>query len=266
MVRRSQVVMVPNLWLACHCFKPRATEDPLCSGGEVIYVKSVELKILLLVWCGRSEIRCRPHQLTERSLKLLVLSPTPLTLFNITRGLLVTDHVILNHGQVTWTTPQLAPLLLTATPHQGEDVSAHDRFKVHRCPTRRYWARTRNKASHDSIPIPLGYRGQLTKSQKCPLQAAIKGKEKVDRQKCNRGKPQKACVIILCYQSHGRRNGKIGGTGNVIGEIVHLSRQINLEVNGDDVQELLDFHNQELTIDELTEMDEQEPDIEELES
>ncbi|GFX04974.1 hypothetical protein TNCV_2249571 [Trichonephila clavipes] len=26
-----------------------------------------------------------------------------------TRGLLVTDHVILNHGQVTWTTPELAP-------------------------------------------------------------------------------------------------------------------------------------------------------------
>ncbi|GFX81200.1 hypothetical protein TNCV_1911921 [Trichonephila clavipes] len=24
-----------------------------------------------------------------------------------TRGLLVTDHVILNHGQVTWTTPEL---------------------------------------------------------------------------------------------------------------------------------------------------------------
>ncbi|GFS62174.1 hypothetical protein TNCV_477091 [Trichonephila clavipes] len=26
-----------------------------------------------------------------------------------TRGLLTTDHVILNHGQVTWTTPELAP-------------------------------------------------------------------------------------------------------------------------------------------------------------
>ncbi|GFV74232.1 pro-Pol polyprotein [Trichonephila clavipes] len=25
-----------------------------------------------------------------------------------TRGLLATDHVILNHGQVTWTTPELA--------------------------------------------------------------------------------------------------------------------------------------------------------------
>ncbi|GFX68797.1 hypothetical protein TNCV_4070411 [Trichonephila clavipes] len=29
--------------------------------------------------------------------------------WNATRGLLATDHVILNHGQVTWTTPELAP-------------------------------------------------------------------------------------------------------------------------------------------------------------
>ncbi|GFU11764.1 uncharacterized protein TNCV_4969601 [Trichonephila clavipes] len=53
-----------------------------------------------------------------------------------TRGRLATDHVILNHGQMTWTTPELAPPLLTTTPHQWEDVSALDRFKVHRCPTR----------------------------------------------------------------------------------------------------------------------------------
>ncbi|GFT71553.1 uncharacterized protein TNCV_18441 [Trichonephila clavipes] len=46
------------------------------------------------------------------------------------------DHVILNHGQVTWTTPELAPLLLTATPHPREDVSALDIFNVDRCPTR----------------------------------------------------------------------------------------------------------------------------------
>ncbi|GFU49159.1 hypothetical protein TNCV_2674621 [Trichonephila clavipes] len=26
-------------------------------------------------------------------------------------------------------------------------------------PDRRYWARTRDMASHDPIPIPLGYRG-----------------------------------------------------------------------------------------------------------
>ncbi|GFX43864.1 uncharacterized protein TNCV_4111431 [Trichonephila clavipes] len=59
-----------------------------------------------------------------------------------TRGLLATDYVILNHGQVTWTTPELAPPLLTTTPHQREDVSALDRFNVHRCPTRRVFSGT----------------------------------------------------------------------------------------------------------------------------
>ncbi|GFX25452.1 uncharacterized protein TNCV_1998531 [Trichonephila clavipes] len=57
-----------------------------------------------------------------------------------TRGLLATDHVILNHGQVMWTIPELAPPLLTTTPHQLEDVSALDRFDVHRCPTRQVFS------------------------------------------------------------------------------------------------------------------------------
>ncbi|GFT97155.1 uncharacterized protein TNCV_3858161 [Trichonephila clavipes] len=64
------------------------------------------------------------------------------SLNHATRGLLATDHVILNHGQVTWTTPELAPPLLTTTPHQREDVSALDRFNVHRCPTRRVFSGT----------------------------------------------------------------------------------------------------------------------------
>ncbi|GFT51409.1 uncharacterized protein TNCV_4955201 [Trichonephila clavipes] len=59
-----------------------------------------------------------------------------------TRWLLATDHVILNHGQVTWTTPELAPLLLTTTLHQWVDVSALDRFNVHSCPTLRVFSGT----------------------------------------------------------------------------------------------------------------------------
>ncbi|GFV99705.1 uncharacterized protein TNCV_5080651 [Trichonephila clavipes] len=58
-----------------------------------------------------------------------------------TLGLLATDHVILNHDQVTWATPELAPSLLTI-PHQREDVSALDRFNMHRCPTRRVFIGT----------------------------------------------------------------------------------------------------------------------------
>ncbi|GFV60291.1 uncharacterized protein TNCV_3469271 [Trichonephila clavipes] len=54
-----------------------------------------------------------------------------------TQGLLAIDDVILNLGQVTWTTPEMVSPLLTTTPHQWEDVSALDRFNVHRAPTRR---------------------------------------------------------------------------------------------------------------------------------
>ncbi|GFW33086.1 uncharacterized protein TNCV_2110161 [Trichonephila clavipes] len=43
---------------------------------------------------------------------------------------------------MTWTTPELAPPLLTTTPHQREDVSALDRFIVDRCATRRVFSGT----------------------------------------------------------------------------------------------------------------------------
>ncbi|GFV75869.1 uncharacterized protein TNCV_1454661 [Trichonephila clavipes] len=48
-----------------------------------------------------------------------------------------TDHVILNQGQVTWTTPELAPPSPNYHTTPREDVSALDSFKVHRCRTRR---------------------------------------------------------------------------------------------------------------------------------
>ncbi|GFW57428.1 uncharacterized protein TNCV_543411 [Trichonephila clavipes] len=79
----------------------------------------------------------KTHHLDEHVQSVEAQSPP-----TATRGLLATDHVILNHGQVTWTTPELAPPLLTTTPHQREDVSALDRFNVHRCPTRRVFSGT----------------------------------------------------------------------------------------------------------------------------
>ena len=36
--------------------------------------------------------------------------------------------------------------------------------------------------------------------------------------------------------------------------MVVIAKQLNLEVDNDDVQKLLDLHNQELTIDEVIEM------------
>ncbi|GFW06636.1 hypothetical protein TNCV_2189691 [Trichonephila clavipes] len=45
-----------------------------------------------------------------------------------------------------------------------------------------------------------------------------------------------------------------GEIGKVIEEVVDLSRRINLEVDSDNVQKLLDSHNQELTIGKFIEM------------
>ncbi|GFU62112.1 uncharacterized protein TNCV_2671581, partial [Trichonephila clavipes] len=73
-----------------------------------------------------------------------------------TRGLLATDHVILNHGQATWTTPELAPSLLTTTPHQWENVSALDRFNVHRCPYTAGLLMVLGSNSHD-MPAMIRY-------------------------------------------------------------------------------------------------------------
>ncbi|GFV97560.1 uncharacterized protein TNCV_2040681 [Trichonephila clavipes] len=82
------------------------------------------------------------YVLLGKALTYTILKETP----KATRGLLATDHVILNHGQVTWTTPELAPPLLTTTPYQREDVSALDRFNVHRC-------------------VPFRSRGQLSENE-----------------------------------------------------------------------------------------------------
>ncbi|GFU83713.1 hypothetical protein TNCV_523071 [Trichonephila clavipes] len=59
----------------------------------------------------------------------------------------------------------------------------------------------------------------------------------------------------------------MGEIGNVIEEFTarDLGRQINLEVDSGDFQELLNSRNQDLTMDELIEMQEQEQDIEKLE-
>ncbi|GFV73988.1 hypothetical protein TNCV_5108291 [Trichonephila clavipes] len=49
--------------------------------------------------------------------------------------------------------------------------------------------------------------------------------------------------------------------GQVTGEVVDRDGHINLEVDSDDIQELLDSHNEELTMDQLIEMHQQEQDI-----
>ncbi|GFX87994.1 uncharacterized protein TNCV_4374581 [Trichonephila clavipes] len=68
---------------------------------------------------------------------------TLMSYYSATRGLLATGLIILNHGQGTRMTPELGPPLLTPTPHQREDVSALDRFSMHRPPTWRVFRGTR---------------------------------------------------------------------------------------------------------------------------
>ncbi|GFV40152.1 hypothetical protein TNCV_3953491 [Trichonephila clavipes] len=70
----------------------------------------------LIGWCNTSapsSPRCSPILLMWGAITCLARTK---------RGLLASDLVILNHGQVPRTTPELAPPLLTTTPYQREDV------------------------------------------------------------------------------------------------------------------------------------------------
>ncbi|GFU51258.1 hypothetical protein TNCV_2755431 [Trichonephila clavipes] len=72
--------------------------------------------------------------------------------------------------------------------------------------------------------------------------------------------------ILLSYLPHHAKTELVPETdeiGNLMEEVVYLARQIHLEVDQDDVQRLLDSHNQDLAMDELIEMYEQEQDIDE---
>ncbi|GFU37263.1 hypothetical protein TNCV_4272611 [Trichonephila clavipes] len=84
-------------------------------------------------------------------------------------GHLATDLVILNHGQVTMTTPELTPSLLTTTP--TEDL---DRFNVHHLPhtagLQRHKARTHDMPATSPLPWPLnGLDRTVFGSYKVPM-------------------------------------------------------------------------------------------------
>ncbi|GFY09675.1 hypothetical protein TNCV_381691 [Trichonephila clavipes] len=89
--------------------------------------------------CARTALSCS-YNVTQ-AYSMLSLLPYA------TRGLLATDYVILDHGQVTWTTL--------------EDVSALDRFNVHRFSTWRVFSVVLDSNSRQgkpiSIPIPRRY-------------------------------------------------------------------------------------------------------------
>ncbi|GFX83283.1 uncharacterized protein TNCV_4988771 [Trichonephila clavipes] len=136
------------------CHRTLAVQDCLDSEGIQRLVwpaRSPDLNPIENVWdaLGR-QVAGRNYPPTNKNTLIRTLTeewdklPQQLldNVVQTTRGLLATDHVILNRDEVTWTTPELASPLLTTTPHQREDVSDLDRFNVHRCPTRRVFSGT----------------------------------------------------------------------------------------------------------------------------
>ncbi|GFW30333.1 uncharacterized protein TNCV_3851041 [Trichonephila clavipes] len=95
-------------------------------------VNSAE-ELVARISAAAGEIRNTPEMLSNvrRSMKR-----------RSTRGLLATDHVILNNGQVTCTKPETSPPLLTTISHQWMDVLALDRFNVHHTPTPQFFSGT----------------------------------------------------------------------------------------------------------------------------
>ncbi|GFT77916.1 hypothetical protein TNCV_4122241 [Trichonephila clavipes] len=77
------------------------------NNGNLILGPFDESTPCLMIVLMNCQTKLRIHDLT--AVKSVAILET-------TRGLLATDYVILNHGQVTWTTPELAPLSLTTTP------------------------------------------------------------------------------------------------------------------------------------------------------
>ncbi|GFU19793.1 DDE_3 domain-containing protein [Trichonephila clavipes] len=74
------------------------------------------------------------------------------------RGLLATDHVILNHGQVTWTTPELVPSPNYHTTPTGGRFSSTDLTCIaaqHGGSFGDTGDRTHDKASHDPMPLNI---------------------------------------------------------------------------------------------------------------
>ncbi|GFU85797.1 hypothetical protein TNCV_2036281 [Trichonephila clavipes] len=74
---------------------------------------------------------------------LLTMRPSRLFVKIRCHAVASTRKISANRGQVTRTTPELAPHLLTTTSHQWEDVGSLDRLNMDRTRTRRVFSGTR---------------------------------------------------------------------------------------------------------------------------
>ncbi|GFU45508.1 uncharacterized protein TNCV_3626011 [Trichonephila clavipes] len=95
-------------------------QQPVCqdSTKDVLYDSSLEIELAILFSPNYD-----PQYMSSPQQPQLA-----------SRGLLMTDLVILNHGQVTWTTPELAAPLLTTTPQQQEKRVIHTNKMYFRSP------------------------------------------------------------------------------------------------------------------------------------
>lgn len=85
-------------------------------------------------------------------------------------------------------------------------------------------------------------------------------------QKTLNGVWKKLCPFFFTSETQGETISDPEQIDSIIEEVVDIAKQLNLEVDNDDVQELLDSHNQELTIDEVIEMRKYEQDIDQTDS
>ncbi|GFV48820.1 endonuclease-reverse transcriptase [Trichonephila clavipes] len=95
-------------------FQPTQEEKAICRLGMITYIGALAFSEEAKGSLGNLKEYYKSHiEVGSKPEGCLVAGST-------TRRRLATDHVILNHGQGTWTTPELAPPLLTTTPHQRE--------------------------------------------------------------------------------------------------------------------------------------------------
>ncbi|GFT51213.1 hypothetical protein TNCV_5036481 [Trichonephila clavipes] len=97
--RGSLVVKVTDSWPPCHEFDPRTAKDPPCRGAMHVNCRELKLPLVGVVWYLGYGV---PTQVSASSLDYV-------SKLRATRGLLATDLVTLNYGQVTRTTPELPP-------------------------------------------------------------------------------------------------------------------------------------------------------------
>ncbi|GFS68645.1 general transcription factor II-I repeat domain-containing protein 2A [Trichonephila clavipes] len=83
-----------------------------------------------------------------------------------------------------WKTPELAPPLLTTTPHQREDVSALDIFNVHRCSTR--WAFCGTGLELVTKPATIRYLAQSATTATLFNMASSTKEQNLQDSKCSR--------------------------------------------------------------------------------